>query len=91
MRYYYPPTTGVDLSKGFETFDHFDDTEDEHLDGLLGTIIDLEERTGTRCAADIITWRGMMTKASPCEVHQTNQSLLIRDQIMATPYDDSGG
>ena len=39
-----------------------DDTKDEHLDGLLGSITELERRTGVRVEADIITWRGMMTK-----------------------------
>ncbi|KAG7008076.1 hypothetical protein G7Y79_00007g022010 [Physcia stellaris] len=62
LRYYYPPTLGADLSKGFNTFQQLDDTADDHLDGLLKTIIDLEQRTGTRCTADFITWRGMMTK-----------------------------
>lgn len=64
LRYYYPPVLGADLSKGFETFRQLDDTADDHLDGLLKTIIDLEQRTGTRCTADFITWRGMMTKVS---------------------------
>lgn len=64
LRYYYPPTLGADLSKGFDTFQQLDDTADDHLDGLLKTIIDLEQRTGTRCTADFITWRGMMTKVN---------------------------
>ncbi|KAL8701241.1 MAG: hypothetical protein Q9224_000586, partial [Gallowayella concinna] len=39
-----------------------DDTADDHLDSLLKTLIDLEQRTGEKCQADVITWRGMMTK-----------------------------
>jgi len=62
LRYYYPPVIGADLSKGFDTFQQLDDTADDHLDGLLKTIMDLEQRTGQRCVADTITWRGMMTK-----------------------------
>ena len=62
MRYYYPPNIGADLSKGFDTFQQLDDTVDDHLDSLLKTLIDHERRSGTTCAADIITWRGMMTK-----------------------------
>ena len=62
LRYYYTPTLGADLSKGFDTFQQLDDTADDHLDSLLRTIIDLEGRTDTKCSADIITWRGMMTK-----------------------------
>ena len=64
LRYYYPPVLGADLSKGFDTFKQLDDTADDHLDGLLKSIIHLEQRTGTRCAADFITWRGMMTKVN---------------------------
>ena len=62
LRYYYPPTLGADLSKGFDTFQQLDDTGDDHLDSLLKTIMALEERTGAKQEADIITWRGMMTK-----------------------------
>ncbi|MCJ1293858.1 decapping endonuclease targeting mRNA [Xylographa carneopallida] len=62
LRYYYPPRLGADLSKGFDTFKQLDDTADDHLDSLLKTIMALEGETSTRCEADIITWRGMMTK-----------------------------
>jgi len=56
LRYYYPPRLPVDLSKGFDTFQQLDDTADDHLDSLLKSIIDLEQRTGNRCTADIISW-----------------------------------
>ena len=62
LRYYYPPSIGADLCKGFDTFQQLDDTADDHLDALLRTIIDIEKKTGSRCEADFITWRGMMTK-----------------------------
>lgn len=62
MRYYYPPSLPADLNRGFETFQKLDDSADEHLDALLKTIMSLEEEMGKRCEADIITWRGMMTK-----------------------------
>ncbi|KAL8802191.1 MAG: hypothetical protein Q9182_003981 [Xanthomendoza sp. 2 TL-2023] len=62
LRYYYPARIGADLSKGFETFQQLDDTADDHLDSLLRTLIDLEQGTGAKCQADVITWRGMMTK-----------------------------
>lgn len=65
LRYYYPPLIGADLSKGFETFQQLDDSTDDHLDSLLTTIADLEEKTGTKCETDFVTWRGMMTKVSP--------------------------
>ncbi|KAL2374072.1 decapping endonuclease targeting mRNA [Blastomyces gilchristii] len=64
LRYYYTPRLPADLNKGFDTFEQLDDTGDEHLDALLDTIIDMEKKTGTQCEADIITWRGMMTKGS---------------------------
>lgn len=62
LRYYYPPHLPADLNRGFDTFQQLDDSGDEHLDALLETIIALEKSTGTKCEADIITWRGMMTK-----------------------------
>ncbi|PGH13175.1 hypothetical protein AJ80_06421 [Polytolypa hystricis UAMH7299] len=62
LRYYYPPRVPVDLSRGFDTFEQLDDAGDEHLDALLDTIIALEKSTGKKCEADIVTWRGMMTK-----------------------------
>lgn len=62
IRWYYPPTLGADLSKGFDTFEKLNDEADEHLDSLLRTIIDHEQKTGHRVEADFITWRGMMTK-----------------------------
>ncbi|KAI9697938.1 MAG: decapping endonuclease targeting mRNA [Candelina mexicana] len=62
MRWYYPPRLGADLSSGFDTFRKLDDTADDHLDSLLKTLIGWEKENGTRCEADVITWRGMMTK-----------------------------
>lgn len=62
LRYYYPPTLNADLCKGFESFRQLDDSKDEHLDSLLQTIMNLEKETGEKVDADIITWRGMMTK-----------------------------
>lgn len=62
LRYYYPARLGSNLNLGFETFQQFDDTADEHLESLLKTIIDLEQKEGKACEADIVTWRGMMTK-----------------------------
>ncbi|PVH81686.1 Dhp1-interacting protein Din1 [Cadophora sp. DSE1049] len=62
IRYYYPPTIGADLSRGFDTFEKLDDAADDHLDSLLKTIMALEKETGKRVDTDVITWRGMMTK-----------------------------
>lgn len=65
MRWYYNPPLGVDLSKGFETFVKHDDSVDEHLDSLLKTIKDHEQQTGKRIDAQIVTWRGILTKVRP--------------------------
>ncbi|KAE8351182.1 RAI1-domain-containing protein [Aspergillus coremiiformis] len=62
LRFYYPPHLPADLNCGFDTFQKLDDSADEHLDALLATIMVLEKETGKKCEADIITWRGMMTK-----------------------------
>lgn len=62
MQWYYPPRLGADLSKGFESFDKQDDGGDEHLDGLLKTVMAHEQQSGTKVDAQILTWRGMMTK-----------------------------
>jgi RAT1-interacting protein len=39
-----------------------DDTADDHLDALLKTLIAKEQETWEKVDADVITWRGMMTK-----------------------------
>jgi len=61
LKYYYPPRLGVSLSDGFESFRKLQE-RDEHLDGLLKTILELEKKEGHIQNVDIITWRGMMTK-----------------------------
>lgn len=62
LRYYYPPRLGVDLCEGFDSFQQLDDTADDHLDSLLRTIVDLEQKSGSRYEPDFVSWRGMMTK-----------------------------
>lgn len=71
LRYYYPPDIAVpyvkdqpriDLSAGFNTFRKYNDTVDLHLNPLLDTIQQYEEQTKTKLQADVLTWRGMMTK-----------------------------
>lgn len=70
LRYYYPPILPADLNHGFDTFRKHDDTVDEHLSGLLDTLAAHEQRRGTKTEADIVTWRGMMTKV--CWFHSVN-------------------
>jgi RAT1-interacting protein len=72
LRYYYPPFFNVpghqdnrfpvELSKGYDTFRQRDDSGDEHLDGLLDTLVEAEKRNGKKTEVDIVTWRGMMTR-----------------------------
>ncbi len=62
LRYYYPPTLPADLNRGFGTFRRLDDSRDDHLDGLVDTIALYEKEKGVKTEADIVTWRGMMTK-----------------------------
>ncbi|SPJ74840.1 Protein RAI1 [Fusarium torulosum] len=62
LKYYYTPQLGADLSKGFDTFQKLDDTGDDHLDSLLKTIVAHEQETGKKIDANVVTWRGMMTK-----------------------------
>ena len=70
LRYYYTPPLGVSLSEGYETFEEMDDGGDEHLEGLLKAVEEVERRKGERVVgggeagirADVCTWRGMMTK-----------------------------
>jgi RAT1-interacting protein len=69
------------LNRGFDTFQKLNDAADEHLDALLDTVIALERDTERRCEADIITWRGMVTKVScaaiPIARPNTKASLII--------------
>ncbi|KAK6952237.1 decapping endonuclease targeting mRNA [Daldinia eschscholtzii] len=62
LQWYYPPALGADLSKGFDRFDKHDNSQDEHIDSLLKTIMALEEEEGKKIDAHVVTWRGMMTK-----------------------------
>ncbi|KXX73728.1 Decapping nuclease RAI1 [Madurella mycetomatis] len=53
---------GINLKKGYDKFIKHDDTVDEHLDGLLKTVMMHERTTNEAIDAHIVTWRGMMTK-----------------------------
>lgn len=66
INYYIPPPMGADLKEGFDTFKHYEDKEDPHLDSLLRALVNQEKKSvkGTAIKADFMTWRGMMTKVS---------------------------
>jgi RAT1-interacting protein len=61
INYYIPPPMGADLKEGFETFRHYEDKEDPHLDSLLQALMEDSQGKG-EVKADFMTWRGMMTK-----------------------------
>lgn len=62
LRWYYTPQLGADLSQGFETFVKHDDSVAEHLDSLLKTIMHHEQETKKKIDANVVTWRGVLTK-----------------------------
>ena len=64
INYYIPPPMGADLKEGFETFRHYEDKEDPHLDSLLKALLSKQRQEGSekRIPGDFVTWRGMMTK-----------------------------
>lgn len=64
ISHFVPPPIGADLKEGFETFRHYEDKEDAHLDAMLKALVDTEKRGGEKAQAkaDFVTWRGMMTK-----------------------------
>lgn len=71
MRYFYFPTTDVssgaaagDLNQGFSTFVQRDESVPKHLDELLKAVMWYEQNQnkGKRVKADIVTYRGVMTK-----------------------------
>lgn len=66
LGYYFLPDsdidTNIDLGSGFKKFKKFDEQRDGEFDGLLGAIKAYEEKNDTKVTADIITWRGIMTK-----------------------------
>lgn len=97
MRYYHPaispalngpPNPPLDLSKGFNTFRAHSDTVDEHLDSLLDTLEQLERNTGVRCDAQVLTWRGMMTKilTAPFEFEDGFEMNATLFQVRPPPY-----
>ncbi|KKY39549.1 putative hla class iii protein dom3z [Diaporthe ampelina] len=65
LRWYYTPQLGADLSQGFETFVKHDDSVAEHLDSLLKTIMHHEHETKKKIDANVVTWRGVLTKVCP--------------------------
>lgn len=72
MRWYYTPQLGADLSQGFENFVKHDDSVAEHLDSLLKTIMQHEKETKKKIDANVVTWRGVLTKVSQPSLFPSN-------------------
>lgn len=81
------------MNIGFNTFQKLNDSADEHLDALLDTITALEKETEKKCEADIITWRGMMTKVSiTCRnIEACGRCSDPYKQILTAPFDMMNG
>ncbi|KAI8356103.1 hypothetical protein EDC96DRAFT_261549 [Choanephora cucurbitarum] len=63
MKYYYPPTTGKkDLNEGYERMIQRDESISEHIDTLLDALTHFNSEAKEATTADIVTWRGIMTK-----------------------------
>lgn len=64
--YYFPEYTldskSIDLFAGFSSFIEKDESHDGHLDNLLKAIKLWELENGEKVKANVITWRGIMTK-----------------------------
>ena len=83
MQWYYPPQMGADLCRGFDQFDKHDDSGDEHLDSLLKTIMAHEQEEGKKIDAQIVTWRGMMTKVCTRNSPGANNSKTTSSELTA--------
>ncbi|KAI9308347.1 RAI1 like PD-XK nuclease-domain-containing protein [Cunninghamella echinulata] len=85
LKYYYP-ATGTDLSIGYDRFIQRDDSILEHLDTLLDAITDANNKIKDTnlTKANIITWRGIMTKIL-CTPYCRTEPWELR----ATKYKDS--
>jgi len=94
LKYYYPPFFNVpghqdnrfpvDLSKGYNSFRQRDDSGDEHLDGLLDTLVEAEKRNGKKTEVDIVTWRGMMTRVCLSWMRVSGDILIIDPDLDST-------
>lgn len=82
----------IDLSRGYDTFRKRNDSPDEHLDGLLDTLVQSEKREGQKTEIDLITWRGMMTKVVfSTKILELFPRLIIAVQIMTIPFENEEG
>ena len=64
MAYYRKAPLGCDLNYGFERKVERDEDEEEHLDGLCESLMEIEQRKGKGVLkkGGVVTWRGMITR-----------------------------
>ncbi|KAK8221298.1 putative Dhp1-interacting protein Din1 [Phyllosticta capitalensis] len=67
LSYYWPMKVDeharrVGLQTGLDTFKQVDESIDRHLDALLQALQEKEAQTGRITDAEVITWRGQLTK-----------------------------
>lgn len=65
QKYYYPPTLGKkDLNVGYDQMIQRDESIPEHIDTLLDALTEANAKQpqDKQITADIVTWRGIMTK-----------------------------
>ncbi|CAO0796606.1 unnamed protein product [Mucor circinelloides] len=94
MKYYYPPTSDKkDLNVGYEKMVQRDESIPEHIDTLLDALTNANAKQpdDNQITADIVTWRGIMTKIlctpysrkEPWELRATkyNGSIFMEEQV----------
>ncbi|CAO3635371.1 unnamed protein product [Mucor fragilis] len=94
MKYYYPPTSDKkDLNVGYDKMIQRDESIPEHIDTLLDALTNANAKQpdDSQITADIVTWRGIMTKIlctpysrkEPWELRATkhNGSIYMEEQV----------
>ncbi|KAG5366040.1 Decapping nuclease RAI1 [Yarrowia sp. B02] len=81
LKYYYLPEetilkAPIDLTKGIENWTQPNE-HDTHLDTLLESLSQHERETGAKVDAEIITWRGILTKIMTHPYDQYNESIVL--------------
>ncbi|KAL0082305.1 hypothetical protein F4703DRAFT_1739362 [Phycomyces blakesleeanus] len=78
LKYYYPPN-GKDLYVGFDKFIKRDESIPEHIDTLLDALTNARQKASNPqlAQADIVTWRGIMTKIM-CTPTTRNEPWMLR-------------
>ncbi|QNP99251.1 YALIA101S03e15478g1_1 [Yarrowia lipolytica] len=81
LKYYYLPEetilkAPIDLTKGIENWTQPNE-HDTHLDTLLESLSKYERETGSKIDAEIITWRGILTKIMTHPYDQYNEPIVL--------------